>query len=138
MFPMTREKAAGFWRNVAASAARGERIVFAAEDADGTMLGTAQVVFAHPEKQPHRGDVAKMLVRPRCRRQGIGGALLVAAERAALQAGKTVLVLDTASPDAERFYARHGWQRLGEIPNYALMPDGAYCATTIFYKSLKP
>jgi GNAT superfamily N-acetyltransferase len=77
-----------------------------------------------------------MLVHRRARRRGIGAALLAAAERSALGAGKTLLVLDTASDDAERLYARQGWQRCGQIPNYALMPDGTPCATTIFFKSL--
>jgi GNAT superfamily N-acetyltransferase len=136
MLPMTREKAESFWRSVAQAARSGERIVLAAENDEGSIVGTAQVVFAWPENQPHRGDLAKMLVRRSARRQGIGAALLVAAEQAALEAGKTVLVLDTASADAERLYARNGWQRCGVIPYYALMPDGAPCATTIFFKSL--
>ena len=137
MWPMTRDKALGFWRDAAASAARGERIVLAAYDSTGTIVGTAQVVFAQPENQPHRADVAKMLVHRRARRHGVGAALLVAAERHALSSGKTLLVLDTASPDAERLYARQGWQLCGRIPDYALMPDGTLCATTVFYKSLR-
>jgi GNAT superfamily N-acetyltransferase len=136
MLPMTRAKADAFWRSTAASVARGERVVLAAEDAAGAIVGTAQVILAQPENQPHRGDLAKMLVHRRARRHGVGAALLVAAERSARRAGKTLLVLDTASPDAERLYARHGWQRCGEIPRYALMPDGAPCATTIFFKFL--
>ncbi|MBC8021797.1 MAG: GNAT family N-acetyltransferase [Burkholderiales bacterium] len=137
MRPMTRDKARAFWRKVAAGAEAGERIVIVAEDADGTILGTAQVVNAEPENQPHRADVAKMLVRRSARKRGVGEALLKAAEEAALAAGKTLLVLDTASPDAERLYARAGWQRVGEIPDYALMPDGAPCATIVFFKSLR-
>ncbi len=136
MLPMTRDKAGTFWRNVAASAERGERIVLVAEDSTGTVVGTTQVVFAQPENQPHRGDLAKMLVHRRARRCGIGAALLAAAERSALAAGKTLLVLDTASPDAERLYARNGWQHCGVIPNYALMPDGTPCATTVFFKQI--
>jgi GNAT superfamily N-acetyltransferase len=77
-----------------------------------------------------------MLVRRGARRHGIGAALLLAAEAQALALGRTLLVLDTASGDAERLYARHGWQRCGEIPGYALFPDGRPCATTIFFKSL--
>ena len=88
MLPMTREKADAFWRSAAESVARGERIVLAAEDANG-IVGTVQVILAQPENQPHRGDVAKMLVHRRARRQGIGAALLAAAERSALEAGKT-------------------------------------------------
>jgi GNAT superfamily N-acetyltransferase len=136
MLPMTRAKADAFWRGAAASVARGERVVLAAEDAAGAIVGTAQVILAQPENQPHRGDLAKMLVHRRARRHGVGAALLVAAERSARRAGKTLLVLDTASADAERLYARHGWHRCGEIPDYALLPDGAPCATTIFFKFL--
>jgi GNAT superfamily N-acetyltransferase len=137
LLPMTRAKAEAFWRNAAASVARGERVVLSAEDETGSIVGTVQVILAQPENQPHRGDLAKMLVHRRARRRGIGEALLVAAERSALDAGKTLLVLDTASDDAERLYARQGWQRCGIIPNYALLPDGRPCATTYFFKSLR-
>jgi GNAT superfamily N-acetyltransferase len=137
MLPMSRAKAEAFWRSTSASVARGERVVLAAEDVAGAIVGTVQIIWAQPENQPHRGDIAKMLVHRRARRQGIGAALLAAAERRALNAGKTLLVLDTASGDAERLYARHGWQRCGQIPNYALMPDGTPCATTFFFKALR-
>jgi GNAT superfamily N-acetyltransferase len=136
MFPMSRPKAETFWRSASESVERGERVVIAAEEPDGTIIGTVQVVWAQPENQPHRGDLAKMLVHRSARRRGVGAALLLAAERSALDAGKTLLVLDTASPDAERLYARQGWQRCGEIPNFALWPDGAPCATKFFYKML--
>jgi GNAT superfamily N-acetyltransferase len=135
MLPMTREKADAFWRSAAESVARGERIVLAAEDANG-IVGTVQVMLAQPENQPHRGDIAKMLVHRRARRQGVGAALLAAAERSAREAGKTLLVLDTASGDAERVYERGAWQRSGTIPDYALWPGGGLCATTYYYKSL--
>lgn len=136
MLPMTRAKADTFWRNAAASVARGERIVLAAEDETGRIIGTATVVLQQPENQPHRGDVAKMLVHRQARKKGVGAALLSAAEQRARQAGKTLLVLDTASADAERLYERQGWQRCGVIPDYALLPDGPPCATMIFYKFL--
>src|SRR5947209_5623246 len=120
MHPMTRPKAESFWRNAAAALARGERLVLVAEDEQG-ICGTVQVILNLPENQPHRGDVAKMLVHRRARRRGVGAALLSAAERSALDAGKTLLVLDTVVGSAgERLYARHGWQRVGQIPNYAL------------------
>jgi GNAT superfamily N-acetyltransferase len=136
MLPMTHAKAERFWRGVSDSAARGERVIYLAEDTNG-IVGTAQIVWAQPENQPHRADVAKMLVHRRGRRQGVGAALLAAAEQGALQRGKTLLVLDTVTgSDGERLYAANGWQRCGEIPNYALWPDGRLCPTTIFYKSL--
>jgi ribosomal protein S18 acetylase RimI-like enzyme len=136
MLPMSRAKAEGYWRSAAASVARGELLLLAAEEAAGTMVGTVQVRLAQPENQPHRADLAKMLVHRRARRRGVGAALLAAAERAALGAGRTLLVLDTASDDAQRLYTRYGWQRCGQIPHYALWPDGVPCATTIFFKLL--
>jgi GNAT superfamily N-acetyltransferase len=136
MLPMSREKAELFWTRAAESAARGERMIFAAEDAAGTVVGTVQLILDQPENQPHRGEIAKMLVHRRARRQGVGAALLTAAEQAAANVGRTLLVLDTASGDAERLYSRQGWQLCGQIPNYALMPDGQPCATTIFFKAL--
>jgi GNAT superfamily N-acetyltransferase len=136
MWPMTREKADTFWRGVAASAERGERVVILAE-VDGAIVGTVQVIWAQPENQPHRGDVSKMLVHRRARRHGVGATLLTAAESAARAAGRTVLVLDTVTgTDAYRLYERQGWTLCGEIPNYALWPDGRLCPTTVFFKQL--
>lgn len=138
MLPMSKAKAEAFWERTSASVARRERVVLAAEDATGAIVGTVQVILDQPENQPHRGDIAKMLVHRRVRRRGVGAALLAAAERSALSAGKTLLVLDTVTgSDAERMYARHGWQRCGQIPNFALWPNGAPCATTIFFKFLR-
>jgi GNAT superfamily N-acetyltransferase len=134
---MTRAKADAFWRATSASVARGERLVFAAHDEAGTIVGTVQIILAQPENQPHRGDLAKMLVHRRARRQGLGASLLAAAEQGARDAGKTLLVLDTASDDAQRLYARNGWQRCGVIPDYALWPDGGPCPTTIYFKFLR-
>lgn len=136
MLPMTHDKAENFWRKAAASAERGERLIFVAENGAGQIVGTVTVVLDQPENQPHRGDVSKMLVHRAARKQGIGEALLAAAERDAFAAGKTLLVLDTASADAERLYERRGWQRCGVIPDYALLPDGPPCATIIYYKFL--
>lgn len=137
MHPMTREKAENYWRSASESASRGERLVLVAEDAAGVIVGTVQVLLRQPENQPHRADVAKMLVRRGARRRGVGAALLAAAESSALSAGKTLLVLDTVTgSDGERLYARQGWKRCGEIPNYALWPDGRPCSTTVFYKDL--
>ena len=135
MQPLTLPKALAFWQGVADGVASGERALFVAEDADG-IIGTVQLILAQPDNQPHRADVAKMLVHRRARRQGLGAALMQAAELAARACGKTLLVLDTASDDAERLYARQGWQRVGVIPGYALLPTGEPCDTTYFYKVL--
>lgn len=137
MQPLTRERALAFWQRVGESAARGDRVLLVAEDESGP-VGTVQVILDQPENQPHRADVAKMLVHRRARRRGWGALLMRAAEREAQAAGRTLLVLDTASADAERLYARLGWQRVGVIPGYALLPQGGLCDTTYFYRQLGP
>jgi GNAT superfamily N-acetyltransferase len=124
-----------FWREVAEGVARGERALLIAEDGAG-IVGTVQLVLAQPDNQPHRADLSKMLVLRRARCQGWGEALMQAAEQMALDCGKSLLVLDTASDAAERLYARLGWQRVGVIPGYALQPQGGLCATTFFYREL--
>ena len=137
MWPMTRQKARAFWENAAQSAARGERFIVVAQEDDAQILGTVSVILNLPENQPHRADVAKMLVHRRARRRGVGAAVLAIAEREARERGRTLLVLDTVTgSDAERLYIRQGWQRCGEIPMYALWPDGRPCPTTYYYKSL--
>jgi GNAT superfamily N-acetyltransferase len=136
MLPLSQTRAAEFWQSVAAAVARGERILLVAEDAAGVIVGTVQVIIAQVENQPHRADLAKMLVQRSARKLGIGAALLIAAERAARAAGKTLLVLDTASAEAERLYAKLGWQRCGVIPGYALLPGGGLCDTTFFYRQI--
>lgn len=138
MAPLTRERADAFWRAVTQGVAAGDRLLLVAEaPASREIVGTVQVVFAGPENQPHRGDVAKMLVHRSARRQGLGALLMRAAEEAALAAGRTLLVLDTVTGgEAERLYARLGWTRVGVVPDYALWPDGRRCDTTFFYKRL--
>ena len=136
MHPLSGARALAFWRGVAEGVARGERALLVAEDAAGAIAGTVQVVLAQPDNQPHRGDIAKMLVHRRARRQGLGALLMQAAEQVASQAGKTLLVLDTSSDAAARLYERQGWQRCGVIPGFALWPRGGLCPTTIFFKPL--
>jgi GNAT superfamily N-acetyltransferase len=135
MHPLSPDKALGFWRRVAEGVSRGERALIVAEDG-GVIVGTVQLILDQPENQPHRADVSKMLVHRRARRRGLGEALLGAVERVARECGKSLLVLDTASGDAERLYARAGWQRCGVIPGYALWPRGGLCDTTYFYRTL--
>jgi ribosomal protein S18 acetylase RimI-like enzyme len=135
MQPLARERAVAFWRRVAHGVAAGERALLVAEDAQG-LCGTVQLVLDQPENQPHRAELSKMLVHRRARRQGLGAALLRAAEATARECGKTLLVLDTASDDAERLYERLGWERVGVIPGYALLPQGGTCGTTVYYRNL--
>jgi GNAT superfamily N-acetyltransferase len=136
MHPLAGDRAVAFWRHVGQGVVDGERALLVADDAEG-LCGTVQLVFAQPENQPHRADVAKMLVHRRVRRQGLGTALMRAAEATARECGKTLLVLDAVTGgDAARLYERLGWQRVGEIPGYALMPRGELCSTTVFYRNL--
>ena len=138
MLPIAQETALNFWRGVADSVARGERVLLVAQDEQGHIVGTVQLITSLPENQPHRADVAKMLVRRSARRQGIARRLMEAVEEVARAPGKSVLVLDTVTGgDAERLYERAGWQRVGVVPNYALMPDGAFCATTFYHRQLR-
>ncbi len=137
MLPISRETATSFWRHVMDDVAQGGRVLLVAEDMEGQIVGTVQIITAQPENQPHRADIAKMLVHRRARRSGIGHQLMTAAEAAAREEGKSVLVLDTATGgDAERLYQRAGWHRVGEVPNYALMPNGEFCGTTFYCKQI--
>jgi len=137
MAPLSREKAVAFWRHVADSVSKGERVLLVAQDGEGRILGTVQLILSLPENQPHRADVAKMLVHRNARRRGIAQRLMAAVDEEARKEGRTVLVLDAVTGgDAERLYERTGWQRVGVIPKYALMPNGDFCSTTYFYKHL--
>jgi ribosomal protein S18 acetylase RimI-like enzyme len=135
MLPLSRQKACDFWRNVGTAAERGARALLIAED-DSGIIGTVQLILEQPENQPHRADISKMLVHRRARRQGIGAALLRGAEDVARQSGRTLLVLDTASADADRLYVRLGWTLVGAVPDYALWPGGGYCDTRIYFRRL--
>ncbi len=136
MLPLTRERALAFWNKVAAGAAAGERVVLIAEDGHG-ISGTVQLILDLPENQPHRADVVKMLVHRRARRRGLGEALMRAAEMEAKKRGRTVLVLDAVTGgDAARLYEKLGWIKVGDVPRFALMPDGRECGTTFYYRDL--
>jgi len=125
-----------FWRDVAASVADGQVILLAARTPDG-LVGTAQLHLIGKPNQPHRAEIAKVLVHSRARRQGIGEALMRRAEAIAHEKGRDLLVLDTDEHGAaRRLYNRLGWTEVGTIPRYALMPDGADCSSTFFYKMI--
>ena len=136
MHPLSREHAVEFWRGVVQGVSVGHRALIVAEDSHG-LCGTVQLILNQPDNQPHRADLAKMLVHRRVRRQGLGAELLREAEATARACGKTLLVLDAVTGrDAERLYQRLGWIRVGVIPDYALLPRGGLCATTILYRDI--
>jgi GNAT superfamily N-acetyltransferase len=136
MAPFTLDDGRAVFEEFIRDVERGGRVLLAAFD-DGELVGTVQMVHATPPNQPHRGDIAKLLVRRSARRRGIAAELMEHAEQEARAEGKTLLVLDTVTGDAaERLYLRLGWTRVGVIPDFALYPDGRPCATTVFYKAV--
>jgi len=135
MAGFSKADAQAFFEKVVDGVERGERLLFAAFR-DSELVGTVQVLMAMPPNQPHRAEIAKLLVMRSDRGQGAGRLLMEQAEETSRQAGKTLLVLDTADSHAEKLYTSLGWTRLGVIPNYALLPDGRFCDTTVFYKQL--
>jgi GNAT superfamily N-acetyltransferase len=136
MAPFSQEQAREAFAVWADEVERNRRLLLAAF-LDDTIVGTVQVVFATPPNQPHRADVAKLLVHRSARRRGVAQLLMEHAEAEARSEGRTLLVLDTVTgDDAERLYTRLGWTRVGVIPNYALYPDGRPCDTTVFWKAV--
>jgi GNAT superfamily N-acetyltransferase len=136
MAPFSHEQARAAFEGWAAEVEQGRRLVLAAF-AEGRLIGTVQVILALPPNQPHRAEIAKLLVHRSARKRGIAQLLMEQAESEARAEGKSLLVLDTVTGDAaERLYARLGWTRVGVIPGYALYPDGRPCDTTVFWKAV--
>jgi ribosomal protein S18 acetylase RimI-like enzyme len=135
--PCPHEETLAFWLGLEAAVARGERRLFVMRGADGRIDGTLQLVLAGMPNGRHRAELSKMLVHPRARRQGLAQALIRHAEAVARAEGRTLLVLDTCTGEpAERMYLKLGYERCGEIPQYATMPDGRLGAATFMYKLL--
>jgi GNAT superfamily N-acetyltransferase len=133
--PFSRVDAAHYWEKwIALADAEPRRVILVARDELG-ITGSVQLHPAWAPNQPHRADVAKLLVHRRARKQGVGAALMLAVETNAREAGLSLLTLDTKVGDhAERLYERLGWTRAGVIPNYAQNPDRSYCDTVYFWK----
>lgn len=136
MPPFGQAEAEAFFRKVIQGVEADERILLAAF-LDSKLAGTVQVVTALPPNQPHRAEIAKMLVLRSARGRGLAAALMRRAEECAKEAGKTLLVLDTPQGSAaERLYRKLGWVKAGVIPKFALNPDGTWCDAVIFWKAL--
>jgi GNAT superfamily N-acetyltransferase len=134
--PFPHDQARAAFAGMAAAANQGNRLILGAF-ADDRLVGTVQVILDVPPNQPHRGEIAKLLVHRTARKRGIAGLLMQAAEAEARAEGKSLLVLDAVSDgDAARLYTRLGWTTVGVIPNYALYPDGRPCDTTVFWKAI--
>ncbi len=133
--PLSEDTARAFWRRAAAAVATGRRVLVAAW-LDGALAGVVMLDCDMPPNQPHRAEVQKLLVHPDARRRGVARALMLAAEMAAREAGRTLLTLDTGSNAAEALYQALGYIEVGRIPGFALLGDGTRCATALFYKLL--
>ena len=136
MLPFEPKDAAGYWQDIAVQVAAGGIILCLAER-EGKVVGTVQVGLASKPNQPHRGDLMKLLVHRSARGLGLSRRLMEEVEAEAVRRGRSLLVLDTATgSEAEAIYPRFGWERVGGIPDYALWPQGGFCATTLFYKRI--
>jgi len=135
MQPFPPAEAARFWKGLATRVADGTIVVLVARNG-GRIDGTVQLQLVGTPNQPHRAEVAKMLVHPRARRRGLAEALMRQLETEARRLGRGLLTLDTASDVADRLYRRLGFQEVGTIPGYAYWPQGGLSDTTIFYKWL--
>jgi GNAT superfamily N-acetyltransferase len=136
MDPFSHADARAAFAAFAADVDAGNRLLLAAFEG-ATVVGTVQVLLSFPPNQPHRGEIAKLLVHRSARKRGVAQQLMARAEQEAHEEGKTLLVLDTVTGDpAERLYARLGWTTVGVIPGYALYPDGRPCDTTVFWKAV--
>lgn len=134
---LTTEAATEWWRQTIADATT-RTVILMARDGDG-IVGTAQLQSAWAPNQPHRADVAKLMVHRRARGRGVARALMKELERQAREQRFTLLLLDTCKGSAaERLYVSLGWIRVGEVPNFALNPDRSWCTTVFYYKTLDP
>lgn len=138
MMPLGYEDATLFWsREVQPEVLMGRRMLFGALR-DGDLCGTVQLITAMPPNQPHRCEIAKMMVHPRARRLGIARALMGHALGRARDLGKTLVTLDTRTGDvAEQLYDSVGFEVAGMIPDFAWDPDGrARHATTYMFRRI--
>ena len=136
LHPLPPEAADSFWEKSLAAADRGERIVLGAFDGE-TLVGTVSLLLDCPANQPHRGEVAKLMTRISHRGRGVARALVREAERLAIENGKTLLVLDTATDGgAAGLYEGLGFQLTGVIPDYAVKPHGGLTSTMIYWKRM--
>jgi GNAT superfamily N-acetyltransferase len=136
MAGLTLDEAAAWWRKTLAAASP-RAVVLAARDHEG-LVGTVQLQPAWAPNQPHRADVAKLIVHRRARGRGVARALMRELERQAREQKFSLLLLDTGKGSAaERLYTSMGWIRVGEVPSFAFNPDGSMCDTVFFYKELR-
>ena len=138
VLPFSEAEARAFWTNkVLPQVVAGGTSMWVAHS-EGRIVGTVQLQHDLPPNQPHRADVAKLLVHPDARRNGMARALMDALEAEARARNKRLLVLDTRSGDpSQTLYERMGFAVAGAIPGYCLNPfDKTPEATTYLFKTL--
>lgn len=134
MADLAQTDAEAYWHRLAANPEG--RIVLVVDDADG-VAGVVVLVPNPNGFQPHRAEIAKMVVHRRARGQGFAKALMGAAELEALGMGRTLLTLMTRhGSESEQMYRKLGWTLVGVIPGDSLQPDGTLCDGAIYYKRL--
>ena len=134
MHPLSRQAAEGFWDQSLTAAERGERVVLGAWAGDA-LLGTVTLLLDFPVNQSHRAEIAKLMTRLAHRGKGIASRLMRAAEALAVERGRTLLVLDTATEEgASGLYEKLGFTLTGEIPDFALKPHGGLTGTLVYWK----
>ncbi|TIU71119.1 MAG: GNAT family N-acetyltransferase, partial [Mesorhizobium sp.] len=101
------------------------------------LVGTVTLLLDFPPNQPHRAEIAKLMTRVDHRGKGVATRLMSAAESLAVEKGRTLLVLDTATEEgASGLYERLGFTLAGEIPDFALKPHGGLTGTLIYWKRI--
>jgi ribosomal protein S18 acetylase RimI-like enzyme len=136
MHPLEQARADAFWDGALAAAARGERVILGAWDGE-TLAGTVTLLLDLPPNQPHRGEIAKMMTRVSHRGRGVARALMVELERIAVERGRSMLTLDTATDDgAGGLYQKLGFIYAGTLPEYALKPHGGLTGTDLYWKRI--
>jgi acetyltransferase len=140
MLPLSIRDAEAWWQKTISQPAQPgrESILLIARDSSGNIIGSVQLHPAWAPNQPHRADIAKLLVHRRAQRQGLGARLMHAVEQAARDAGFRLLTLDAKLGGvADTLYRKLGWTIVGTIPHFALDPDGkAMHDDIIFYKEI--
>lgn len=138
--PFTQLQGEAFWSTQQNPLGTGEKRLLVAEapsPAGPRIVGTVLLALATQPNGLHRAEIGKMLVHSSSRRQGIGRRLLDAAEAAARDAGRTLLLLDTeAGSDGDALYAACGWTQYGILPDHSYTPDGRLAAAAFFFKVL--
>ncbi|MCW1970992.1 MAG: GNAT family N-acetyltransferase [Anaerolineae bacterium] len=133
--PLSHDKALHYWQGVFAALGP-DLVLWVAED-DEQVLGAVQLSLCQKENGQHRAEVQKLFVHRQARGSGIASRLMQTLEDYAKQERRSLLVLDTdAGSNAEKLYQKLGYLRIGEIPQYALSPDGTLHGTAYYYKIL--